>query len=222
MELLCVRLLVSQCQHISGPMAIFCDFLQDAGFKSRFFRDLRYSRCSSGFANCLLAEEITLWICFVCAAVIHVGHIGIIKSVEWSWLLQGPGLLSSVLYFFKNKVKLVTNQNAMNMNGAKGNAPIFSLPLNLERSLFEFASACTCISPQARWIMNSTFAILKAFEATIQLLWRSYAERKEAGFGLRTTLFIWSHNNWAPLALIIGQPQRETQGSNLSKGRMEA
>lgn len=78
----------------------------------------------------------------------------------------------------------------MNMKGAKGNAPVFSLPLNHERRLFESASACSCISPQARCIMNSIFAILKALEATVQLFWRSYAERKEAGFGLRTTLFI--------------------------------
>lgn len=64
------------------------------------------------------------------------------------------------------------------MNGAKPIAPVFSLPLNLERSLFKFASACTCISPQARCIMNSAFAILKALEATIQLYWRSYAKGK--------------------------------------------
>lgn len=76
------------------------------------------------------------------------------------------------------------------MDGAKAIAPVFSLPLNLERSLFKFASACTCVSPQARCIMNSAFAILKALEATIQLYWRSYAEKKEAGFSSRTTPFI--------------------------------
>lgn len=94
---------------------------------------------------------------------------------------------------------------------------VFFLPLNLERSLFKFASASTCISPQARCIMNSAFAIFKALEATVQLFWRSYAEKKEAGCSLRTIPFIWSHDNCVPLALIIGQPRREAQGSSLLK-----
>lgn len=62
------------------PYGNFLNYsLQDAGFKSRSFKDLRNSdiqgTAQSGFANCLLTEEdITLWVCFVCAAVIHVEH----------------------------------------------------------------------------------------------------------------------------------------------------
>lgn len=196
-------LLLSQCQYIPGPMAFlvcassqwkkkiyFSYFLQDACFKSRFFKDLgiwdiqgTVSQLRQALQIAFLQKKTSLcgyggFLCCsdVCDAYSETDN-QIMESVEWSWMLQSSGLLSSVSYPKNGQ----TNQNAMKMDGAKAVAPVFYLLDNLEKSqsehLFKSAAACTCISPQARCITNSAFAILKALVATKQMYWRAYAKK---------------------------------------------
>lgn len=102
---------LSQCQHIPGPTVIlacasiqqkyiyFCDFLQDACFKNRFFKDLgtwhvqdAVSQLRQALQIAILEKKTSLcgFICDTCDAHSEFDN-QIMETVELSWMLQSSG-----------------------------------------------------------------------------------------------------------------------------------
>lgn len=127
-----LMLLLSQCQHIAGPMAILVCASSQWKKKNLFLwcsakclfqkqvlqrsGNLRYARCSlpakTGFANCILRKEnFPLWVCFVCAAVIYVMHIVNLIIRQWNLFSDAheccKAQVSSTVFHIQKTVKLI-------------------------------------------------------------------------------------------------------------------